>query len=336
MSSYFRVTQQKTHLHVVYSGPPLETLSNGQRKKIAFLLENNPSTAIHLKRLPKSALLPPSKRQKITHTEEDPSSLSLINMPVDVYYIILKELDPESFMTCARISTLWNKTVKSLCTSMSPVDLQKICPMLTLIDAELMKKKLKLEILEEPPIDTFEVIKGVRDLAPHVTDDLGLTLLTVTSENYIDESHAGLSIAQLRIHSSSFPDKLRIQKAAIKTHRILITNCILKNSQNTTILQKELLLQSHRCTMPSSDKYVVLCSRTYDLFGKLLYRAEKDQRGLSSTTVLYNGKSINAVVAFFTITNKSSLQTHTCTYLHKDKVGVGALRTFPTLAQRKA
>ncbi len=208
------------------------------------------------------------------------------------------------------------------------MDLQKICPKLTIIDAKLIREERDVEILGEPPIDNYGVILGVRDLAHHVTNNHGLTLLTVPSASYTDESLSNLSAGQLHIDSHTFPDELLVQKTSTCTRRILITNCILENSQDTTCSQKKRLLLELKCIMPSSNDYIQLCSLTYDLFEKFLYRAERKHRGQSSTQITYKGKSTSAVVAFYTTTHGPTLKTHTCTYFHKNKVGVGALRTF--------
>ena len=333
MTSICRISTKKAHAHIAYSEPMPKTLSEGQRKKVAAQLETLLFKAINPREFASNALLKtplmtPTNAEKITHREEYPYLLTFSNAPVDICHTTLKELDPTAFMNCTLINSHWNRAVKSLCANMPPIDLQKICPMLTIIDATLIKKERKLEILGEPPIHNFEVIMSVRDLAHRVMGNHGLTLLTVPSASYTDASLSNLSAGQLHISSHTFPDELQEQKISTCTRRKLITNCILENSQDTTCSQKKRLLLELKCTMPTNGDYILLCSLTYDIFEKILYPAEKNHRGQSSTQISHKGKITSTVVAFYTTSHGPTLQTHICTYFHKGKVGVGALRTF--------
>lgn len=329
----------------IYAQPLPQALINEPQEKITTLLQSplkrleredlhNPikrqKTPTEDKASQKSTHERPTQYQKISQQNTNPFSLEFANTPIEVCFEIFKKLNPEAFMNCFLINPHWNKTITSICAHLNPTDLNKICPNLTIIDAKLIKNKCNFEILGEPQINNFEVIKCVRDLTCHVMNDEGLTLLTIPPEKDINSFVLSLSGTKLLSHTPNSPIDTANQSSLNKTHRKVITNNILKDTRNTKSSQKNYRLKKHRCTMPTSNEYVFLCSLSYNIFEKLLYRANERYQTQSSTKIPRGRASSNVIVGFFIEQGKPTLRTHTNLPCHKDKAGTGALRTLST------
>ena len=306
---------------------PLRPLTDSNRQWEMPHATRKPSSSL-LKRTAENTLNHPPKRQKVAYNF---FTITMGDAPYDICRQILTGLDPEAFMNCARINDAWNKIVKSVCARLSQSDLIRICPKLTIIDAAVIKIQRGIEILEEPLINNFEVIKCARDLASHVLNNKGVTLLTIPSEFDIDASLLGLMGVELRIiNRLTVPKKLQKISSA-KTHRIIITNNILIGSQDTNIAAKWKTLKGLKSRMPTTDNYAILCTLSYEIFRECFYQAEKGHRGQSSSQTSSGRKNHNiaVAVAVYTTSGTPDLKTYTCTSLSGDKLGVGACRILP-------
>jgi hypothetical protein len=151
---------------------------------------------------------------------------------------------------------------------------------LTILDA----KTQGITVDDEPCISKLQIWKCIRNLAHHVENNEGLTLLTMAKGLTLNQLVAIAAEKGIIMNFRLGPILQQVGDVPVEqTYVILITNSVFKESRDKSYYLQEKLVRRHRCQMPTVQEYVALCIFTSKCFKKCLYGRDPLTYGRSST-----------------------------------------------------
>ena len=187
--------------------------------------------------------------------------------------------DFKTLSVLACVNKHWNKYSSEF---WDKLDLKQVYPELTILDAKAQGVKCE----DEPKISKFRLIKGFKEISPHVEGNAGVTQLTMTKGttlNQLEEIAKGEGITVDVLWDRIVPTLGDV--AVEQTYGILITNNVFLNSRNKAFNSQKTLVEGDGCEMPTVQEYVALCVYTNKVFKKCLYGQNPWTFGRSSTHV---------------------------------------------------
>ena len=196
---------------------------------------------------------------------------------------IISYCDLRTTKSLACVNRYFNACVKAY---EEQIDLKRDCPKLTILDA----KAQGITVDDEPKVSKLQVLKWYNELTPHVENEEGLTLLTMTK---------GLTLKQLVAIAEAKGIAVNLVRDEIlrehgnvaveQTYIIVITDSVFKKSRSKTYAQQQALVGGHKCVMPIVQEQVAHWVFTNIVFRKCLYSQSNGQilwtYGRSSTRV---------------------------------------------------
>ncbi|GEM_PF-6724099 len=196
-----------------------------------------------------------SHGQELKHQKQLAPAFDTV--PWDIFSQFLKWLNhPRFVLACACVNTHWNKVIESSCNLMTSTDLKRICPNLTVLDAEAIRAAYNLEILDEPFVNNYKVIQSIQQLSDEVLNNAGFSLVTMPPDRIVHEFLRNHVSNKFSVFQLSLPNNFEEEK----TTRILMTNANIKGTHATPTVRKKMILNSHNCEMPTAYNYFFLCS----------------------------------------------------------------------------
>ena len=202
------------------------------------------------------------------------------SLPTEILCEIISYCDLQTTGRLACVNKYFNACVKER------IDLKRFCPQLTILHA----KAQGITVDDEPSVNKLQVLKWYKELAPHVENEEGLTLLTMPKGLTLNQLVAIAAEKGITVNvewDQILPNQGNI--SVEQTYVILITDSIFRASRSKTYAQQQAVVAGHGCVMPTVQEYVALCVFTNKAFQKCLYRQGDAQNpwtyGRSSTHV---------------------------------------------------
>lgn len=223
--------------------------------------------------------------------------------------------------TLSSLNNHYNQTVNKC---WERLNLKQICPQgLTILDLETMGFPGV-----EPKINPIEVLKAFYEIAPHVEDNAGCTLLTMPQDLTANQlvqiaKDAGITIAArpgcLQEHGD-----IKIEQAYV----VLITNSVFMNSRNKNVDEQKTLLTGYGCEMPTLQEYITVCVLTNKTFKKCLYGQSPWTYGRSSTCLEGGPFIVGASHLTRLAINSATPEDEERFHFDKETCGAGGQRKF--------
>ncbi len=202
-------------------------------------------------------------------------------------------------------------------------DLKEICPSLTILDANT----LGIRVDDEPSISKFALLKCYLEMVPHVEDNAGLTLLTMTKDLALNRLKAIGKDSRIDVHFSWSGISIELGDVRVEhTYRVLITNNVIINSRNKSYDKQDELLVEIGCEMPTVQEYAALCIFTKLIFKKCLYGENPRTFGRSSTKVV----GYSSFVGSFSPNTLNIDTRHPCGPFVNEICGIGGVKKRAT------
>jgi hypothetical protein len=151
---------------------------------------------------------------------------------------------------------------------------------LTILDA----KTQGITVDNEPCFSKLQILKWIKDLAPHVEDDKGVTLLTMTKGLTLNQLVAFAEKEEVTVAFGTQKILKELGDVPVEqTYVILITNGIFKKSRNLNDVQHQQSVTAYGCGMPTIQEYVALGVFTNKFFQKCVYGENLSMFGRSCT-----------------------------------------------------
>ena len=217
-------------------------------------------------------------------SQEGPDGINP-SLPTEILCEIIPHCDLQTTGRLACVNKYFNACVKAYMERLDPTDLTRLCPKLTILDA----KAQGITVDDEPQVNKLQVLKWCKELAPHVENNEGLTLLTMPKGLTLNQLAA---IATAKGITVDVWDELLQEHGNVpveQTYVIVITDSVFRISRSKIYAQQQELVARHRCVMPTVQEYVAHCVFTNIVYQKCIYRQDDEQTlwtyGRSSTHV---------------------------------------------------
>jgi hypothetical protein len=213
-------------------------------------------------------------------------SFNFSYLPTEIVLNIFKFLSCEDLGRAQRVCTDWRLLAGDE-TLWEAFDLKELFPSLKIIDKKDWEtyvdlKSLGLEINDEPQIGTRTFIQDMKKIyfRTEVQENDGLTLLTLPKGLTFDKlvtlaSSPKKGNATSFAYIGSFIADALGSNACNETCRIVITNNILKNSCNLSIIDQRKLVNSAGCELPKMLEVATLLILTYIKSGEYFYQGAR-------------------------------------------------------------
>lgn len=154
-------------------------------------------------------------------------------------------------------------------------DLQKRFPDLRILDTNVLPQ---LQVNEKFHINLFALVKGLKELPPHIEGDAGVSLLILrkgTTLKMMDDYAKSGQTEEEKMEINFYPKEILTElgdDAVEETCVALITNNIFNNSCNITYLKQcDLVRDEHQCELPPALGYLGLIVLTQKLYHQCLF-----------------------------------------------------------------
>lgn len=206
-------------------------------------------------------------------SSNQPDSLLMGRLPDELILRIFTFLTPEEVASTSRVCRKWNRlgSDESLWTAF----LKKLFPSLKILNEETWKahadlNALELSVDDVPPFDNRKIIPELKRLfaSLKIEGDAGITLLTMprglTFNKIVTLARSPIQGDPVKF-SYIWPRILEElgNKQIEKTHKIAITNSVLKESRDLSVRDQQELVNKSGCEMPGVLPAVTLAILTY-------------------------------------------------------------------------